>query len=141
MKIKRLHKDAILPHYGSEGASAFDVYAYEDVTWENISGIHYATVNTGWAFEIPHEHALLIFSRSGHGFKHAISLSNSVGVIDFDFSNEVKVRLECKLNVPPVIKAGTAIAQGILMETPRVYFAVSDEIKQGNHIGFGSTGM
>ena len=141
MKIKRLHKDAILPHYSTEGSSAFDLFCYKDVEWENISGIHYATVETGWAFEIPHEHALLIFSRSGHGFKHAISLSNSVGVIDFDFTNEVKVRLECKLNVPPPIKAGTAIAQGILMETPRVYFAVVDESKEGSHTGFGSTGM
>ena len=141
MKIKRLHEKAILPHYGTEGASAFDLFCYEDVEWENISGIHYATVNLGWGFEIPHEHALLIFSRSGHGFKHATSLSNSVGVIDFDFTQEVKVRLECKLNMPPIIKAGTAVAQGILMETPRVYFAVVDEIKKGNHMGFGSTGM
>lgn len=141
MKIKKLHKDAILPRYASEGASAFDLFAYKDVEWTLIDGISYATVNTGWAFEIPHEHALLIFSRSGHGFKHATSLSNSVGVIDFDFTSEVKVRLECKLKNPPKISAGTAIAQGILTETPRVYFAVVDEIKNGNHFGFGSTGM
>ena len=141
MKIKRLHEDAILPRYSTEGSSAFDLFTPHDVVWENISGTHYATINLGLAFEIPHEHALLVFSRSGHGFKHAISLSNSVGVIDFDFTREVKVRLECKLNVPPIITAGTAVAQAILMETPRVYFAVVDEIKEGNHIGFGSTGM
>ena len=141
MKIKKLHKDAILPRYATEGASAFDLFAYEDVEWELINGIHYSTVNTGWAFEIPHEHALLIYSRSGHGFKHATSLSNSVGVIDFDFTLEVKVRLECKLSTPPKITAGTAIAQGILTETPKVYFAVVEEIKKGKHIGFGSTGM
>lgn len=141
MKIKRLHKDAILPRYATEGASAFDLFAYEDVKWELINGIHYSTVNTGLAFEIPHEHALLIYSRSGHGFKHATSLSNSVGVIDFDFTLEVKIRLECKLKNPPMVKAGIAIAQGILIETPRVYFAVAEEIKEGKHIGLGSTGM
>lgn len=108
-----------------------------------LARTHYATINLGLAFEIPHEHALLVFSRSGHGFRHAISLSNSVGVIDFDFTGEVKVRLECKLNVPPIITAGTAVAQAILMETPRVYFAVVDEIKEptNKHFGFGSTGM
>ena len=141
MKIKRLHDDAILPRYSTEGSSAFDLFTPHNVEWENISGVHYATVALGWGFEIPHEHALLVFSRSGHGFKHAISLSNSVGVIDFDFTGEVKVRLECKLNVPPIITAGTAVAQAILMETPRVYFAVVDEIKEGSHVGFGSTGM
>lgn len=141
MKIKRLHEDAILPRYSTEGSSAFDLFCYEDVVWENISGVHYATVKTGWAFDVPHEHALFVFSRSGHGFKHGISLANSVGVVDFDFKSEVLVRLQCKLNVPQSIRAGTAIAQGIIMETPRVFFEVVDELKETDHIGFGSTGM
>ena len=31
MKIKKLHEDAILPRYSTEGSSAFDVFAYEDI--------------------------------------------------------------------------------------------------------------
>lgn len=29
MKIKRLHPDAILPYYATDGASAFDIFAYK----------------------------------------------------------------------------------------------------------------
>lgn len=37
---------------------------------------------TGLSFEIPEGHAMLVFSRSGFGFKNNIRLSNCVGVID-----------------------------------------------------------
>ena len=79
MKIKKLNSKAILPRYATEGASAFDVFAYEDVDWGlHRQGFFEALIHTGWAFEIPHEHGLFILSRSGHGFKHATTLVNSL---------------------------------------------------------------
>ena len=39
MKIKRLHVDAILPRYSTEGSSAFDLFTPHNVEWENISGV------------------------------------------------------------------------------------------------------
>lgn len=143
MKIKRLHKDAILPHYSTEGASAFDVYCYEDVVWTPRSGFHEALVHTGWAYEIPHEHGLFILSRSGHGFHHNTSLANSIGLLDFDYRGELMVKLICFDVVPPMIKAGKAVAQCVLMNTPRCYFMETEDLSETERgaKGLGSTGM
>jgi len=139
MKIKRLHKDAIRPHYATDGSSAFDVFAYEDVKFQYIGSQWEAIIPTGWAFEIPHEHGLFIFSRSGHGFKKNTTLANSVGVLDFDYHNELMVKLICFSNTPPEIKAGQAVAQCVLLQTPRAYFCEVDELSETEHLGFGST--
>jgi len=46
MKIKKLHDKAILPHYSTDGASAFDLFAYEDVRWKaTTQGIYTAFLN------------------------------------------------------------------------------------------------
>jgi dUTP pyrophosphatase len=144
MKIKRLHPNAILPHYATDGASAFDVFAYENVEWKyNANGHFEAVIKTGWAFEIPHEHGLFIFSRSGHGFKHSTTLVNSVGLLDYDYRGELMVKLMSMSNKPPEIKVGTAVAQCVLMPTPRVYFCEVDELSDTKRgiSGFGSTGI
>ena len=141
MKIKRLHEKAILPTYATEGASAFDIFAYEDVEW-TINGTTWeAIVKTGWAFEIPHECGLFILSRSGHGFKHNTTLANSVGLVDYDYRGEVMVKLICFNSKPPEIKAGQAVAQCALINTPRCYFMVSDELSktERGEKGFGSS--
>ena len=142
MKIKKLHKDAILPRYATEGASAFDLFAYEDVEWALKEDTTWeALVHTGWAFEIPHETGLFILSRSGHGFKNNATLANSVGLLDFDYRGEAMVKLITQDLVHPAIKAGQAIAQCVLMNTPRCYFMVSDELSatERGENGFGST--
>lgn len=142
MKIKRLHEKAILPRYATEGASAFDLFAYEDVEWTLKEDTTWeALVHTGWAFEIPHECGLFILSRSGHGFKHNTTLANSVGLIDYDYRGEVMVKLITQDIVHPTIKAGQAIAQCVLLNTPRCYFMVSDELSatERGENGFGSS--
>ena len=48
MKIKKLHEKAILPHYATDGASAFDVFAYEDVEWVLGDEFWEAVIPTGW---------------------------------------------------------------------------------------------
>ena len=142
MKIKKLHEDAILPRYGSDGASAFDVFAYERVIWgTHPQGYYVATIPTGWAFEIPHECGLFILSRSGHGFKANTTLANSVGLLDYDFRGQLMVKLICFDNYPPEILAGQAVAQCALINTPRCYFMVSDELSvtERGEKGFGSS--
>jgi len=79
VKIEKLHKDAVTPVYGTAGAAAFDISTIE----EKIVRRGFPQVfRTGLRFEIPVGHVLLVFSRSGHGFKSGIRLANSVGVID-----------------------------------------------------------
>ena len=143
IKIKRLHDKAILPHYGTDGASAFDFFCYEDVNWTCRGGVWTAEVNTGWAFEIPHEHGMFLLSRSGQGRNHLTHLTNCVGLIDFDYRGEVIILLMCHLNLPPVIKAGIGIGQACIIETPRQHFEIVDELSETERgaSGLGSTGM
>lgn len=142
MKIKRLHEEAILPRYATDGASAFDVFAYERVVWGlHPQGYFVATVPTGWAFEIPHETGLFILSRSGHGFKNNTTLANSVGLLDYDFRGQLMVKLICFDTNQPEIQAGQAIAQCALINTPRCYFMESNSLsitERGDN-GFGSS--
>lgn len=141
MKIKRLHEKAILPHYATDGSSCFDLFCYEKPIWWIQGGKWTTTINTGWAVEIPHEHALILYSRSGHGFKNLTTLVNGTGVIDFDYRGEVMVKLICHATSYPQIKAGDAIAQGCLMNTPKVYFMEVDELSETERglKGFGSS--
>ena len=142
MKIKRLHEKAILPRYATDGSSAFDLFCYEEPQWTYEDTNHWlATINTGWAFEAPRGYGMFILSRSGHGFKYNTQLINSVGLTDSDYRGEVKVKLISFDTMPPPIKAGTAIAQACIIETPRQFFEVVDELtdtKRGEN-GFGST--
>ena len=78
INVKKLHPDATLPTYGTAGAACFDLSVVTIEGW----GLSKATYGTGLSFEIPKDHVMLVFSRSGHGFKDDIRLSNCVGVID-----------------------------------------------------------
>jgi len=142
IKIKKLHDKAILPHYATDGASAFDLFCYEEPKWQwNCDKYWVAIVHTGWAFEIPKEHGMFILSRSGHGFKNNTTLANSVGLLDFDYRGEAMVKLICFDRMHPHIKKGQAIAQVAILHTPRQYFEVVNGLSNTSRgaNGFGST--
>lgn len=139
VKIKKLHPDALMPQYGSDGAACFDLHC--------ITGAFVVTdavLDTGLAFEIPEGHVMLVFSRSGHGFKNDIRLANCVGVIDHDYRGEVKVKLRCDSNLGGLsVKAGDRIAQAMLVPYPKVELEWADELSDTTRGvgGFGSTGQ
>lgn len=139
VKIKRTHPNAKTPVYATEGAACFDLFAAE--ASYGLHGEHEAndTFNTGLAFEIPPDHVMLVFSRSGYGFKFGATLSNAVGVIDSDYRGEVKV----KYNTAILARSGDRIAQGMIIPVERVQFDEVEELsetKRGNG-GFGHTGV
>lgn len=140
VNIQMLDTRAKTPEYATSGAACFDLYALEDAV---IGAASASTVRTGLAFEIPFGWAMIVHSRSGHGFKHGVRLANSAGIIDSDYRGEVMVRLHNDGLVPFYVKAGDRIAQGMLVEAPLVQFrtvvAVS-ETDRGTG-GFGSTGV
>ena len=144
IKIKKLHPSAQMPHYATDGAGCFDLYGVAEA---EIPPMFAATISTGLALEIPEGHAMLIFSRSGHGFKHGVRLSNAVGVIDADFRGEVKVKLTCDIDPPDdkpsfFVKPGDRIAQALVLPVERVNFIFADELSDTERGtgGFGSTG-
>lgn len=144
LKVKKLHPAAILPKYATDGAACFDLHAVEPDEWAIYPTVP-ATIRTGLAFEIPAGFVMLIFSRSGHGFKHDTRLANCVGVIDSDYRGEVMVRLsrDSSQAQPLSVKEGDRIAQAMVVPYPRVEFIEADSLtdtERGDG-GFGSTGQ
>lgn len=140
IKLKLLHPDARIPSYATDGSGAFDFFAPEPFS---VEGGESVVVPLGLAVEVPEDYTLLLFSRSGHGFKHDLRLSNCVGVIDSDYRGEVKVKLRSDARDEGFVNTvDKAVAQGALFHTPRVSFSVVQELsdtKRGAS-GFGSTG-
>ena len=139
------HPKAIMPFYATDGAAAFDLFSVEsEIIYPHQSVIF----NTGVKIEVPEDHVLLIFSRSGHGFKNDIRLSNCVGVIDHDYRGLIKVKLAYdRVAEPPYSDAfevfeGDRIAQGIIFPFPRVGFTIVSELSETarGENGFGHTG-
>ena len=140
MKIKKLRTDAILPHYAHEGDGCFDISSYMDIGWEWTSGRLTATIPTGIAYEVPDGYTMFVFSRSGHGFKHGVTLVNCVGVIDSSYRGELIVKLTTDATRFDITK-GTRVAQACIMETPKCFFDVVDELSdtERGEKGFGSS--
>lgn len=150
LKIKKLHPNAIVPTYATDGSACFDLYA---ATVGNASHVGQllshgspVTCGTGLAFEVPEGWAMLVYSRSGHGFRHNTRLSNCVGVIDSDYRGELLVKLtmddEClNTDVELEVMPGDRIAQAMLIPIERVSFELVDELSKTKRTGgFGSTG-
>lgn len=140
VKIKLLTDAARVPTYATDGSAAFDIYAS---TACNIDNGGIGCIDTGVAVEVPEDHVLLIYSRSGHGFRYGLRLSNCTGVIDSDYRGEIKVAMTLDMTDGYVrIEPGDRIAQGIIMPVGKTKFIVADELSEtvrGTN-GFGSTG-
>jgi dUTP pyrophosphatase len=138
LKIKRLSDSAIMPTYATDGSACFDLYA------DHAAVVAIGTspkIKTSLAFEVPENHVMLIFSRSGDGFSKCVRLANCVGVIDSDYRGEVMVKLVSDEGVKDV-SYGDRIAQAMLIPLPHVDFFEVKELSSSERgeCGFGSTG-
>lgn len=138
IKVKKLHPAARIPTYGTECAACFDLATIEGrEVWES------STIRTGLSFEIPEGHVMLVFSRSGHGFKNNVRLANCVGVIDADYRGEVLVKMRNDGTQRFAVEPGDRIAQAMVIPFPRVTFEEVDDLSVTDRgsAGFGSTGV
>jgi dUTP pyrophosphatase len=152
LKVKRVHDNAIIPKYQTAGAACFDLHAATvggmTQIGSNVEQGFPVTCGTGLAFEIPEGYVMLVYSRSGHGFKHQVRLSNCVGVVDFDYVGEVMVQLvsderdEDLGHVPFFVRPGDRIAQAMLIPVDQWAIEETSDLKETERgdKGFGSTG-
>lgn len=140
IKIKKLHQAATTPTYGSVGAACFDLYSSKS---GEVGAYSSSSFNTSLSFEIPDNHVMLVFSRSGHGFKQGVSLVNSVGVIDADYRGEVIIGLKNDSALRFDVNAGDRIAQALILPVQQVVFEDVQELSTTDRGegGFGSTGF
>lgn len=151
LKEKKLHPSAQPPVYATPGSACFDLVAVTvngaHTLGSNVYEGHPATCGTGLAFEIPEGWCMMVYSRSGHGFKHSVRLANGTGIIDSDYRGELFVKLTCDEDAPEdqppfFVRPGDRIAQAMLVPVERVEIELVDSLidTQRGAGGFGSTG-
>lgn len=140
IEFKKLHADARMPAYATDGSGCFDLYA---VSVEACDSTKQAVYDTGLAFSVPQGYTMLVFSRSGHGFKKSLRLANSVGVIDSDYTGPVKIKIQADGKHAPIIDLKDAVAQAMIIATPAVMFKQVQELSETDRGagGFGSTDL
>ena len=138
--VENIYNDIKLPQRDTKGSARYDFFAPFDFTLKPNETI---TIPTGIRCEMDENRVLMIFPRSGLGFKYRMQLNNTVGIIDSDYfysDNEghIFIKITNNTNEDKVIevKKGQGFAQGLFMQ----YFLTDDDdasaIRNG---GFGST--
>lgn len=153
VNFKKLHPDAISPKYYSEGAVAFDLHPLiknevnvdgEVVVVDTIVVPPHSQkiIPTGIAFSVPKGFELRISPRSGQSAKQQISIRNSPGIIDFDYTGEVMVIFVNNKNTEHIITKDQRICQVKLSKAYRAAFTEVEELDktERGEGRFGSTG-
>ena len=150
LKIKKLHPDAKIPQYATDGSAGLDLtcVSIEDVfpcTYKKISESTSISTSpskycTGLAMEIPKGYVGLLFPRSSV-FKTKMSMANCVGVIDSDYRGEVSAIFYTDNCYDPY-EVGDRCCQLVLMKLPEVNIVEVDELSETERGsgGYGSTG-
>jgi dUTP pyrophosphatase len=154
VKIKKLHKNAIIPKYAKEGDAGLDLTAVKKDYDSDGNTVYY----TGLSFEIPYGFVGLLFPRSSNS-KTGLRLTNSVGVIDSGYRGEVmfKYRNDGFKSLNPMLKnslangeigfsgeyeVGDRVGQLIILPYPKIELIEVDELSETERGsgGYGSSG-
>ncbi len=135
--VKRVHAVSKLPERGSDGAAGLDVFSVEDakiLPWKRV------VVNTGIAITIPKGTYARVAPRSGLACKSSVDIA--AGVIDSDYTGEIKVCMVNQSDEVIQITSGMKIAQLIIERYAHADVVEVDKLKDTarGDSGFGSTG-
>ena len=145
LKIKKLHPDAVIPHFATEGAAGLDltavrVYGSACANDAPVKGQPFIRCETSLSFEIPKGYVGLLFPRSSV-VKTGLSMGNCVGVIDSDYRGEVSAVFYSPLNSDPY-RPGDRCCQLVIVKLPEIEIEEVDELSETarGEGGYGSTG-
>lgn len=142
LNIRKLHPDAIIPGYATDGAAGLDLSARIPFEIYLQPGVR-VTIPTGIAIELPDGFVGYVCSRSGLAHKHGASVLNAPGVIDCDFVGEIGVILinhgEHALKIAP----NDRIAQLVIAPVIKAELVQAEALKdtERGEGRFGSTGV
>lgn len=141
LKVYRMNSDSIMPKFATEQSACFDISANGEHT---VIAHHGTAISTGLILDIPKGYSVRIHARSGLAYKCGITLLNCEGIIDSDYTDELKVLLYNTSNVNFKIHHGDRIAQGELVKS--LDYTLEEcytppQQKTDRVGGFGSTGV
>ena len=132
------YNDIKLPKRATVKSAGYDFFAPVALT---ILPNETVTVATGVRALMPDDWCLMIYPRSGLGFRYRLRLNNTVGIIDADYSDSdneghIFIRMTNESDKPLVIEQGAAFAQGIFT---RYLLTEDDDTMETRNGGLGST--
>lgn len=141
MKVKfvKLHEDAVEPKKAYSTDVGFDVTAI-DMNIVEKEDYGYIEYDTGIAVTPPEGYFVMAVPRSSLS-KTGLILANSVGIIDPDYNDSIKLRFKY-VSGSKYYGVGDKIGQLIILPLPQVEFEeveLLDDTDRGLG-GFGSTG-
>ena len=139
-QVKEIYDNLRLPKRATKGSAGYDFYTPVDIHLEPGQTMK---IPTGIRCEMNERWVLMIYPRSGLGFKFRLQLNNTVGVIDSDYfysDNEghifIKITNDTNEGRVVDVKSGQGFAQGIFMTYG---VTVDDDVTEERNGGFGST--
>lgn len=136
LKIKRLHEDAVIPHYATEGSAGLDLTATaSEYVAENMKRFYF-----GLAFQIPKGYVGMLFPRSSV-VSTCHRMSNCVGIIDSDYRGEVSATFDYVFNGHEY-NVGERVAQMVIVPFVNCNIIEVNELEETERGtgGHGSTG-
>ena len=128
-----------LPRRATTGSAGYDFFA--PLAFRLAPGAC-LRIPTGVRARIDDGWVLMLFPRSGLGFKYRLQLNNTVGIVDADYfgarnEGHIFIKLTNAGDKPLSVEAGEAFAQGVF-----VPFGLTDDddARGARTGGFGSTG-
>lgn len=142
MEIKIINKsNHDLPHYQTGGSAGMDLRAnlIESVS---LTPMMRALIPTGLRIQLPQGYEAQIRPRSGLAYKNGITVLNSPGTIDSDYTDEIKVLLINQSTETFIIQDGERIAQMVIGKYEEVVWEEAEVLEETGRVGgFGSTGI
>lgn len=169
LQIYKMYSDVPDVKYATQNSACFDISAHfhyqnsfktfskdnKDITILGVqdeSGRGYVDlppewrmmIPTGLILNIPNDHCVKIYPRSGLSTKKGLNLINCVGIIDSDYVEQLMIPLYNNSQERVRIYSGDRVAQGELVYQPQAeltYISERPERKSNRNGGFGSTGI
>ncbi len=147
VKIKKLHKDAVIPKYETNGAVGMDLTAVS-VEYDEYGNL---VVGTGLAIQLPEGYYADLRPRSSIS-KYDLVLANSIGTVDADYTGELILKFKPSdyfavnrddvYGDGEIYKVGDRVAQLLILPYPKINFIEVEELDktERSNKGFGSTG-
>ena len=140
-RAEQSYEQIRLPHRATSGSAGYDFFLPCSLT---LAPGKEVKIPTGIRVEMEEGWVLMLYPRSGLGFKYRLQMNNTVGIIDSDYfysDNEghilMKLFNDGRGGKTLELKAGMAVAQGIFMEYG---ITIDDDVEEVRNGGFGSTG-
>lgn len=138
--VEAVYQGIVLPRRATSGSAGYDFFSTCDVMLQPGESVK---IPTGIRVRMEEGWVLMLYPRSGLGYRYRMQLVNTVGVIDSDYygsDNEghiqIKITNDSREGKVLQIKTGEAFAQGVFTEYG---ITVDDDAIGTRNGGFGST--